>query len=202
MTALEREPGLRELIASDIAAWARLWAPATRADARTPLRVTLRLVWSYLGLRATILYRVSHALRRRRVHLLPAMVSHWNLTLHGLDIPPSTEIGPRLYIPHPVGTVVTARRIGSDATLVSGVTIGMRNEPEFPLIGDNVFVGAGARILGGVTIGDNVSVGANAVVLSDVPSDSVAVGVPAVVRARGSRAPKLVSDRAITEASA
>lgn len=185
MTTSSGEPGLRELIASDIAAWADLWAPGSRAGGMgTPARTALRLVWSYLGLRATILYRVSHVLRRNGVHILPAVLGHWNLTLHGLDIPPSTPIGPRMYVPHPVGTVVTARRIGAGVTLVSGVTIGMRNDQAFPVIGDNVFVGAGARVLGGITIGDDVSIGANAVVLSDVPSGCLAVGVPAIVRAR------------------
>jgi serine O-acetyltransferase len=186
MITSRREPGLRELIASDIAAWADQWSPDSRTGGGTPMRTALRLVWSYLGLRATILYRVSHALRRRGVRVLPAVLSHWNVTLHGIDIPPYTPIGPRMYVPHPVGTVVTARSIGAGVTLVSGVTIGMRNEPGFPVIGDNVFIGAGARVLGAITIGDDVSVGANAVVLADVPSGYVAVGVPAVARQRSS----------------
>ena len=72
-----------------------------------------------------------------------------------------------------------AERIGSGITLVSGVTIGMRNEQSFPVIGDNVYIGAGARVLGRIKVGSNVSIGANAVVLDDVPDHSVAVGVPA-----------------------
>src|SRR5205807_7133394 len=119
---------------------------------------------------------------RRRIRFLPMFLHRLNLTLHGLDIPPTVPFGPRAYIPHPVGTVVMAERIGSGVTLVSGVTLGMRNEHAFPSLGDNVYVGAGARVLGGVRIGNNVSVGANAVVLSDVPDNSIAVGVPARVR--------------------
>jgi serine O-acetyltransferase len=72
--------------------------------------------------------------------------------------------------------------MGSDITLVSGVTIAMRNERSFPTIGDRVYIGAGARILGPIRVGNDVSVGANAVVLEDVPDRSVAVGVPARIR--------------------
>ena len=102
--------------------------------------------------------------------------------LHGLDIPPSVPIGPGLYIPHPVGTVVMANHIGSHVTLVSCVTIGLRKEVAFPTLGDHVYVGAGARILGPINVGNNVTIGANAVVLRDVPDNSVAVGVPASIR--------------------
>jgi serine O-acetyltransferase len=110
------------------------------------------------------------------------ILTNLNLSLHGFDMPPHIEVGPRLFVPHPVGTVVTARRIGSGVTLVSAITIGMRNESDFPVIGDGVYVGAGARILGNITIGDRAQIGANAVVLKDVPADHVAVGVPATIR--------------------
>lgn len=176
-------PGVWQLIASDAQAWAALGfvVIAPRAGAAV---AALRLAWSFAGFRATLLYRLSHALHRARVRGLPGVIAAYNLTLHGLDIPPSVPIGARLYIPHPVGTVVTARRIGAGATLVSGVTIGMRNEPEFPLIGDNVYIGAGGRVLGGIVLGDDVAVGANAVVLTDVPDAHIAVGVPATIRPR------------------
>lgn len=171
-----------ELVQSDVAAWGSLWIPNRAVQGRYGLWDTLRLTWGFVGLRASLLYRISHALRRRRVKVLPQMLWRLNIMLHGIDIPPRVPIGPRLYIPHPVGTVVMAERIGSGCTLVSGVTIGMRREPEFPIIGDNVYVGAGARVLGAITIGNNVQIGANAVVLQDVPDDSVAVGVPAQIR--------------------
>lgn len=176
--------GVLELIASDIDAWAVRWSPNARRGTIARAVTACRLVWNYAGLRATIVYRVSHALRRHRVPLIPGMLCRWNIAEHGLDIPPSTPIGPGMYVPHPVGTVVTARRIGAGVTLVSNVTIGMRNEPTFPVIGDDVFIGAGARVLGGITIGDGASIGANAVVLGDVPSGCVAIGVPAIVRTR------------------
>jgi len=178
---------LTELMASDIAAWRDIWCGSLGLTGRIELLTTLRLIWLFPGLRATLLYRLSHALHRRGVKLLPHLLSQLNLIFHGFDIPASVPIGARLYIPHPVGTVVMADRIGTDVTLVSSVTIGMRKGPGFPTIGDNVYVGAGARVLGGITIGNNVSIGANAVVLTDVPENSVAVGVPARVRSGGSK---------------
>ncbi|HEY6202684.1 MAG TPA: serine acetyltransferase [Candidatus Limnocylindria bacterium] len=183
----DRELGLGGLIRSDVVAWVSRWSQPTAGRIEDPSFLTgLRYAWTQLGLRATILYRVSHSLHRSGIHVLPGMVGRLNATLHGIDIPPSVPIGPGLYVPHPFGTVVMARRIGAGATLVSCVTIGMRNEPAFPLIGDNVYVSAGARVLGGITIGNNVAIGANAVVLRDVPDDHVAVGVPAAARPRRS----------------
>ena len=174
----------RALVLSDVHAWARIWLRGG-ASPDYSAGAALRLVWSYLGLRATILYRLSHVLHRRRVPALPQILSRLNIVLHGLDIPSAVAIGPGLYIPHPVGTVIMARRIGSRVTIVSAVTIGMRNEPSTPIIGDDVYIGAGARILGGIRIGNRAKIGANAVVLRDVPDDHVAVGVPATVRPPG-----------------
>jgi len=179
---MNKQPSFRELVRSDVAAWGDLWLNKKPEARRYGLRDSLRLLWGFAGLRATLIYRMSHALHRKRVKVLPQMLWRLNIFLHGLDIPASVPIGPRLYIPHPVGTVVTAKRIGSGCTLVSGVTIGMRNEPTFPVLGDNVYVGAGARLLGGIAIGNNVQIGANAVVIKDVPDNSIAIGVPAQIR--------------------
>jgi hypothetical protein len=107
------------------------------------------------------------------------MLHRRNIRKYGLDISPSVPIGPGLYIPHPVATVVAARKIGANVSLISSITIGMRNRREFPIIGDNVTIGTGARVLGGITIGDNALIGANAVVTIDVPANSTAVGIPA-----------------------
>lgn len=171
-------PALGRLMGGDILAWALIWCGPQAAGGVT-LRDAVRLVWNQSGLRATLLFRVSHALWRSHVPALPGMVARLNLMLHGLDIPPSVEIGPGLYVPHPVGTVVMAKRLGARVSLISGITIGMRATPIFPLLGDDVFVGAGARILGDIVIGDGANIGANAVVLKDVPPGATAVGVPA-----------------------
>lgn len=177
-------PSLGRQIRGDIDAWDRIWhLREANGRHRSTLQMGLHLAYSYCGFRATLLYRLSHSLHRSRVRLLPSMLCRLNLMLHGFDVPPSVAIGAGLYVPHPVGTVVMAHQIGRNCTLVSGVTIGMRNEPRFPRIGDEVFVGAGARVLGDITVGDGVRIGANAVVLTDVPAHCVAVGVPATIRA-------------------
>lgn len=105
------------------------------------------------------------------------------MLLSGVEISCAMEIGPGLYLPHPYGSVLMAERIGANATFTHAVTVGMRDVWEFPIIGDGVFVGAGARLLGGIHLGDGCSIGANAVVLHDVPAGATAIGVPAVVRA-------------------
>ncbi|MBN9393166.1 MAG: serine acetyltransferase [Chloroflexi bacterium] len=146
-----------------------------------PWPFVLGLIWNSMGLRATLLYRLSYFLRSKKVKAIPGILARLNITLHGLDIPSSVQIGPGLYIPHPVGNVVMARRIGANLSLIGSNTIGMRNTHAFPVLGDNVFMGAGARVLGDIVIGDNVNIGANAVVIQDLPSNCTAVGVPAKI---------------------
>lgn len=176
---------LGSLAGGDIRAWATIWRKTPAAD-RVRRRDAAKLVWDHPGLRATLLFRVSHALWRHRIPALPGMVSRLNLMLHGLDIPASVEIGPGLYVAHPVGTVVMASRVGARVSLISSITIGMRATPIFPVVGDDVFVGAGARILGNIVVGDGANIGANAVVLKDVPPGATAVGVPARILTKAS----------------
>ena len=168
---------LREsAFAQDMRRWASSWAPS---DVPRPAWVYLRLLWSHQPLRATALLRLSNYCSRRKIPALPNMLRRLNITLHGIDVVPGLAIGGGLYLPHTVGTVVMASWIGRNVTLVSNVTIGMRGQQAFPVIGNDVFVGAGARILGAVVIGDGARIGANAVVLTDVPAGATAVGVPA-----------------------
>lgn len=186
--SLTKGRGLLELIRSDVDAWRTIWSQDADQHPRSGVLDDLRMIYSYVGLRVSTLYRISHALHVRGIRLLPQMLSRVNLMLHGFDVPASVEIGARLYIPHPVGTVIMAERIGSGLTLVSGVTIGMRNERGFPTLGDDVFIGAGARVLGRICIGNHVKIGANAVVVEDVPDNCVAVGVPARIHVPGAAA--------------
>jgi len=108
-----------------------------------------------------------------------------NFILFGLEIAVRCEIGPGLYFPHTQGTVIGANKIGENATIYHNVTFGAREidlDYSFfsrPNIGDNVIVGAGAKILGPVTVGNGARVGANAVVVEDVPAGSTVVGIPA-----------------------
>jgi serine O-acetyltransferase len=149
---------------------------------RLQTRDAIQLLWKHPALWATAIYRASRWCQVRRIRGLPTLFQRLNMVLFGVEISCGMEIGHGLYLPHPYGTVLMAERIGANVTFVHAVTVGMRNEWDFPVIGDGVFVGAGARVLGGITLGDGCSIGANAVVIHDVPAGATAAGVPAVVR--------------------
>ena len=104
----------------------------------------------------------------------------------GVEIHPGAQLGRRLFIDHGMGVVIGETAVvGDDVLLFHGVTLGgrsMRRGKRHPTLGDNVTVGAGAKILGPVSIGSGVQVGANAVVITDVPTDHIAVGIPAKIR--------------------
>jgi serine O-acetyltransferase len=172
--------GVRQLIWEDAREWKRIgYLGFDKAEKPVKLRDVLRLLWTHVGLRAAVWYRLSHAAYRRHIPLLPGMIARMNLRRYGLDIVSSVPIGPGLYIPHPVGTVVMAVSLGSRCHLISGVTIGMRTVQAFPRIGDNVTISAGARVLGDIYVGDGATIGANAVVITNVPDGATMVGAPA-----------------------
>jgi serine O-acetyltransferase len=115
-----------------------------------------------------------------------AWAMHHHLTYRmGISIPPSTRIGSGFYIGHFGGIVVNHRAvIGRNCNISQGVTIGQANRGRnkgYPTLGDNVYIGPGAKIVGNVRVGNNVAIGANSVVTRDVPDDSVVAGVPARV---------------------
>jgi serine O-acetyltransferase len=144
----------------------------------------LRALYLSPGLTAVLLYRFQDSLHRKRL-LLPAYFLHRvNLNLHAIDILPGATIGDGLRIDHPVGIVIGAGvKIGRGCVLLQNVTIGTRYidsaeyNDEFPTIGNNVTIGAGAVVLGGVHLGDNCTVGANSVILADVSEGSTVIGV-------------------------
>jgi serine O-acetyltransferase len=134
--------------------------------------------WRY-GVRPALLRKCMSAL----YHLLYKLVQ----ILTGIELPCEVEIGRNFVIDHFGGIVVSGyARFGNDCRIRNGVVVGLArvDDPVAPVIGNNVDIGAGAKLLGRITVGDNVVIGANAVVVRDVPPNSVAVGVPAVVRAR------------------
>jgi serine O-acetyltransferase len=179
---------------ADMQRWVDLWTDHPGKPGRFLERV--RLVWTHPPLRATALFRLSSLCSRRGIPLLPGILRRLNIMMYGLDIVAGIPVGGGLYMPHTVGTVVMAQRLGRNVTLVSNVTIGMRHEPTFPIICDDVFIGAGARVLGPVTIGNGASIGANAVVLTDVPPGATAVGVPArIIEPGGQARPNVVAER-------
>lgn len=128
------------------------------------------------GFQAVVLHRIARWFKARRIPFLGPLVARLNLFLTGVDINPGARIGPGLLIAHGVGLVIGgAARIGADALILHGVTVGSLSPSrvgEMPVIGDRVFLGAGAAIVGGLRIGDDVVVGPNAVVTEDVPDGS------------------------------
>ena len=153
---------------------------AARLHLSYPGKSTARAVVEALlfnnGFQAVVLYRLARWLKVRRIPLLPPAVARFNLFLTGVDLHPAAEIGPGLLVAHGHGLVVGGgARIGADALLLHGVTVGSRSPgrvTQMPRIGDRVFLGAGAKVVGGVTLGDDVAVGPNAVILEDVPAGS------------------------------
>jgi serine O-acetyltransferase len=137
------------------------------------------LLYRHLPLRAMAWFRLGSWCKRRGLPGLPGMVQRHIARSYGLEIQVGAEIGGGLYVAHPYGTVIAPQRIGRGCSIIAAVTIGMRNEWAFPAIGDGVFIGAGARVLGGISLGDGAVVGANAVVIDDVPPGATVVGVPA-----------------------
>ncbi len=126
------------------------------------------------GYQAVLLHRLAHWFRRHRVPILPPWIHRCSIAWTGADIAPAAEIGPGLLISHGVGLVIGhVVKVGSGANLLHGVTIGgssPRHRGEMPTLGDGVFVGAHACILGPVRVGDGCFIGANAVVTADVPA--------------------------------
>jgi serine O-acetyltransferase len=138
-----------------------------------------------------LMCRLAHALHRAGLAPLAKLVSLLNFFAFGIEIAVRCPIGPGLFLPHTQGTVIGAWRIGANATIFQGVTLGAREvdftytERSRPTLGDSVTVGAGAKVLGGLLLGDGARVGANSVVLASVPVGALAVGAPARVVARG-----------------
>lgn len=131
------------------------------------------------GFQAVVLHRIAHAFRSRRIPFFGPFFARLSLFLTGVDIAPAAVIGPGFYLSHGVGLVIGGGvRIGRRAFFLGGVNVGAPSQArlaDMPELGDDVFVGAGARILGSVRIGHRTFIGANAVVTCDVPDDSKVV---------------------------
>jgi len=143
------------------------------------------------------LYRAAYACGRHRLRALGKVFSLINFIVFGMEIGIDVEIGPGLYFPHTLGIVLGATKIGRNAVIYHGVTVGAK-EPDFafnpearPRIGDDAFLGSGAKVLGGITLGDRVVVAANAVVVRDVPDGCTVAGVPARIIKGAASAPGL-----------
>lgn len=136
----------------------------------------------YPGFHALCLHRIANWLHVRRVSLIPRLISHIGRWLTGVEIHPGATIGNGTFIDHGMGVVIGETAIvGDNALIYQGVTLGgtgKESGKRHPTVGNNVVVGAGAKVLGNIQIGDNVRIGAGSIVLRDVPADCTVVGIP------------------------
>jgi serine O-acetyltransferase len=159
----------------------------------------LEIVLCYPGLWAVWTHRAAHVLWRRRLKLFARWLSQLARFVTGIEIHPGAVIGPGLFIDHGAGVVIgETAELGADVTLYQGATLGgtsIERGKRHPTLGDGVVVGAGAKVLGAITVGDGSRVGANAVVVKPVPPFAVVVGVPGeIVRSRNGRRASRVPD--------
>ena len=155
-------------------------------------RSAVEILLLYNGLHATIDYRIAHWLYRHHCRFLARAVSQWSKLWTGIEIHPGARIGKRLVIDHGTGIVIgETAEIGDDCLLYQGVTLGGTGKDvgkRHPTLGNNVMVGAGAKVLGPIHIGNNARIAANAVVLREVPDNATVVGVPGhIVRLCGEK---------------
>ncbi|MGK2349752.1 serine O-acetyltransferase [Actinomyces sp. W5033] len=175
--ARAQRPGFLDLAKEDLAT-ARRQDPA----ARTSTEVALL----YPGVHAVWAYRLAHRLWARGHKFTARAVSQTARNLTGIEIHPAAVLGRRLFIDHGMGVVIgETAEVGDDVVIYHGVTLGgvsTRPGKRHPTIGNGVQIGAGAKVLGPVTVEDNAKIGANAVLVKNLPAEHVGVGVPARVR--------------------
>jgi serine O-acetyltransferase len=145
-------------------------------------RSTLEILLCYPGFHALVMHRISHCLWRLRVPLLPRLLSQVGRLFTGIEIHPGARIGRGVFIDHGMGVVIGETAvIGDHCLLYQGVTLGgtgKQHGKRHPTLKENVVVGAGAKVLGAITVGANTRIGAGSVLLRDVASDSTVVGIP------------------------
>lgn len=145
-------------------------------------RNILEVLLCYPGFHAVLLYRIAHKLWLWKIPLIPRMISTFARFLTGIDIHPGATIGRRFFIDHGMGVVIgETTEIGDDCLLYQGVTLGgtsSKAEKRHPTLKRGVVVGAGAKVLGNITMGNYAKIGAGSVVVNDVPEHSTVVGVP------------------------
>lgn len=155
-------------------------------------RNTFEILLTYSGLHAVMMYRVAHWFYVKKLFTVARVISQTARFLTGIEIHPGAKIGKGFFIDHGSGVVIgETTEIGDNCLIYQNVTLGGTGKEKgkrHPTLGNNVMVGAGARVLGPFKVGDNVKIAANAVVLEEVPSNCTAVGVPAhIVRRNGER---------------
>lgn len=159
-------------------------------------RSTWQILFLYPGLKAIRMYRRAHWFYQRKHYFIARAISQRAARKTGIEIHPAAQIGRRFFIDHGTGVVIGETTIiGDNVTLYQGVTLGGTGKDvgkRHPTLGNNVMVGAGAKVLGPFRVGDNSNIAAGAVVLEEVPPNSTAVGVPArIVKQNGVRVDSL-----------
>ena len=170
--------------------FARLREDLAAAERRDPAaRSRVEILLGYSGMHAIWMHRLTHSMWQNDALKLPArLLSQFARFLTGVEIHPGAVLGRRVFIDHGMGVVIgETATVGDDVLIYHGVTlggVGLASGTRHPTVGDGVLLGAGAKLLGPITIGAGSSVGANAVVLHDAPPNSLIVGVPATARPR------------------
>lgn len=145
-------------------------------------RSSIEVFFLYPTINALINYRIAHFFYEKRIFFLARLISQFARFLTGIEIHPGAKIGKGLIIDHGMGVVIgETAEVGDNVLLYHGVTLGGTGKEKgkrHPTLGNNVVIGAGAKILGPITIGDNCKVGANSVVLKNIPEGSTVVGIP------------------------
>lgn len=168
-----------------------LWEDAKNIRDKDPAaRNVAEVIILYPGFHVLVTHRIAHFLYNHKCFFLARFVSQLARHLTGIEIHPGAKIGRRLVIDHGMGIVIgETAEIGDDCLIYHGVTLGGTGKDSgkrHPTIGNNVLIGTGAKVLGPFKVGDNSRIAANSVVLSEIPPDSTAVGIPArVVRRQG-----------------
>lgn len=154
----------------------------TVLDRDPAARNALEVFFCYSGFHALTMHRVSHWLWLHKLKSLARFNAMLARFFTGIEIHPAAKIGRRFFIDHGMGVVIgETAEVGDDVTIYHGVTLGgvsLKKEKRHPTIGNNVIIGAGAKVLGPFKVGDRVRIGANSVVLHEVPDDATVVGVP------------------------
>lgn len=146
------------------------------------VRNTCEVIFAYPGFHARQYHRVAHTLWNWKIPFFPRLISHMGRFFTGIEIHPGAQIGEKFFIDHGMGVVIGETSvIGDNVVLYQGVTLGgtsLQKKKRHPTLGNNVVIGAGAKVIGAITIGDNSKVGSGSVVISSVPPHTTVVGVP------------------------
>jgi serine O-acetyltransferase len=173
--------------------WAQWREDVSCVFARDPAaRSVFEVVLTYPGVHAVLWHRINHRLWRRGQRSAARIFAYLCRLLTNVDIHPGAVIGRRLFIDHGAGVVIGETAVvGNDVTLYHGVTLGgttWHKVKRHPTLGDNVLVGAGAKVLGPITLGNSVRVGANSVVVKDVPNCCTVIGIPGrIIQSKGTK---------------